>query len=66
MILLEAFTQDDWLSIAEESDAYGFMPLFLSEKWVPKRGLQGGKRRRVQRVQLNRFPSSKGNEHRDH
>ena len=24
MILLETFTQDDWLSIAEESDAYGY------------------------------------------
>ena len=24
MILLETSTQDDWLSIAEESDAYGY------------------------------------------
>ena len=24
MILLESFTQDDWLQIAEESDAYGY------------------------------------------
>ena len=37
MILLEAFTQDDWLSIAEESDAYGYAIILPSEKWVPKR-----------------------------
>ncbi|MFQ7323275.1 MAG: hypothetical protein ACLRPC_01555 [Streptococcus sp.] len=37
MILLEAFTQDDWLSIAEESDAYGYAIIIPSEKWVPKR-----------------------------
>ena len=24
MILLESFTQDDWIQIAEESDAYGY------------------------------------------
>ena len=37
MILLESFTQDDWLSIAEESDAYGYAIILSSEKWVPKR-----------------------------
>ena len=37
MILLESFTQDDWLSIAEESDAYGYAIILPSEKWVPKR-----------------------------
>ena len=37
MILLEAFSQDDWLSIAEESDAYGYAIIIPSEKWVPKR-----------------------------
>ena len=37
MILLEAFSQDDWLSISEESDAYGYAIIIPSEKWVPKR-----------------------------
>ena len=37
MILLEAFTQGDSLSIAEESDAYGYAIILPSEKWVPKR-----------------------------
>ena len=37
MILLETFTQDDWLSIAEESDAYGYAIIRPSEKWVPER-----------------------------
>ena len=37
MILLESFTQDDWLSIAEESDVYGYAIILPSEKWVPKR-----------------------------
>ena len=37
MILLESFTQDDWLQIAEESDAYGYAIIRPSEKWVPER-----------------------------
>ena len=37
MILLESFTQDDWLSIAEESDVYGYAIIIPSEKWVPER-----------------------------
>ncbi len=37
MILLEAFTQDDWLAIAEESDAYGYAIIMPQEKWLPHR-----------------------------
>ena len=37
MILLESFNQDDWLSIAQESDVYGYAIIIPSEKWVPKR-----------------------------
>ena len=37
MILLESFTQDDWLQVAEESDAYGYAIIRPSEKWVPER-----------------------------
>ena len=37
MILLESFTQDDWIQIAEESDAYGYAIIRPSEKWVPER-----------------------------
>ena len=37
MILLESFTQDDWLKIAEESDAYGYAIIKPAEKWVPAR-----------------------------
>ena len=37
MILLESFTQDDWIQIAEESDAYGYAIIRASEKWVPER-----------------------------
>ncbi|KXT72591.1 hypothetical protein STRDD10_01832 [Streptococcus sp. DD10] len=37
MILLEAFHQDDWLSIAEESDTYGYAIIIPTEKWIPKR-----------------------------
>ncbi|MGT2906270.1 DUF438 domain-containing protein [Streptococcus dentiloxodontae] len=37
MILLETFTQDDWLQIASESDAYGYAILKPTEKWVPER-----------------------------
>ncbi|KXT79349.1 hypothetical protein STRDD13_00006 [Streptococcus sp. DD13] len=37
MILLECFTQDDWLKIAAESDAYGYAIVKPSEKWVPER-----------------------------
>ena len=37
MILLECFTQDDWLQIAEESSAYGYAIIRPSEKWVPHR-----------------------------
>ena len=32
MILLESFTQDDWIQIAEESDAYGYSIIRPSEK----------------------------------
>lgn len=37
MILLETSTQDDWLSIAEESDAYGYAIIKPSAVWKPKR-----------------------------
>ena len=37
MILLESFTQDDWIQIAEESDAYGYAIIRPSEKWIPER-----------------------------
>ncbi|MEX2803963.1 DUF438 domain-containing protein [Streptococcus sp. H31] len=37
MILLEIFTQDDWLAVARESDAYGYAIVKPSEKWQPKR-----------------------------
>ena len=34
---MSPFTQDDWLQIAEESDAYGYAIIRPSEKWVPER-----------------------------
>lgn len=37
MILLESLTQDDWLQIASESDAYGYAIIKPLEKWVPER-----------------------------
>lgn len=37
MILLETFTQDDWLRIAAESPAYGYAIIRPSEKWLPQR-----------------------------
>ncbi|KXT76601.1 hypothetical protein STRDD12_00481 [Streptococcus sp. DD12] len=37
MILLEAFTQDDWLAIAKESDTYGYAIIMPQEKWLPQR-----------------------------
>ncbi|HFU1090980.1 TPA: DUF438 domain-containing protein [Streptococcus suis] len=37
MILLETFTQDDWLQIAAESDAYGYAIVKPTAKWVPHR-----------------------------
>ena len=37
MILLETFTQDDWLQIAKESDTYGYAIIKPTEKWVPHR-----------------------------
>ena len=37
MILLESFHQDDWLKIAEESDAYGYAIIKPTEKWIPAR-----------------------------
>ena len=36
MILLESFTQDDWLQIAEESDAYGYAIIRPSENGCQK------------------------------
>ena len=37
MILLETFTQDDWLRIAAESPVYGYAIIRPSEKWQPQR-----------------------------
>lgn len=37
MILLETFTQDDWLSIAKDSDAYGYAIIQPQEEWIPYR-----------------------------
>ena len=37
MILLETFTQDDWLQIAKESDTYCYAIIKPTEKWVPHR-----------------------------
>ena len=37
MILLESFTQDDWLQIASESDDYGYAIIKPLKKWVPHR-----------------------------
>ncbi|MEY8462384.1 DUF438 domain-containing protein [Streptococcus merionis] len=37
MLLLEALTQDDWLQIASESDAYGYAIIIPHEKWEPVR-----------------------------
>lgn len=37
MILLEIFTQDDWLKIAEESEAIGYAIVKPEEIWIPKR-----------------------------
>ena len=37
MILLESFHQDDWLKIAEESNAYGYAIIKPTEKWIPAR-----------------------------
>ncbi|MFC3928942.1 DUF438 domain-containing protein [Streptococcus caprae] len=37
MILLESFTQDDWLAIAAESDAYGYAIIKPTQEWIPER-----------------------------
>lgn len=37
MILLETFSQDDWLAVAAESDAYGYAIVAPTAEWVPKR-----------------------------
>lgn len=37
MILLESFTQDDWLKIAEESEAFGYTIIRPADKWQPHR-----------------------------
>ena len=64
MILLEAFTQDDWLSIAEESDAYGYAIIIPSEKWVPKRVDFKEEGARESEDSTESLPSSNGDEHR--
>ncbi|NRG67913.1 DUF438 domain-containing protein [Streptococcus suis] len=37
MILLEIFSQDDWLQVAADSDAYGYAIVKPTAKWVPHR-----------------------------
>lgn len=37
MILLETFTQDDWLRIAAESPVYGYAIIRPTKKWQPER-----------------------------
>lgn len=37
MILLETFTQDDWLAIADKSDQYGYAIIKPTQKWQPER-----------------------------
>ncbi|MGT2799168.1 DUF438 domain-containing protein [Streptococcus marmotae] len=37
LILLECFTQDDWLQIAGESDTFGYAIIRPKEKWTPER-----------------------------
>ena len=37
MILLETFTQDNWLSIAKDSDTYGYAIIRPQEEWIPHR-----------------------------
>lgn len=37
MILLETFNQDDWLSIARESDTYGYAIIKPTAQWLPHR-----------------------------
>ena len=63
MILLEAFSQDDWLSIAEESDAYGYAIIIPSEKWVPKRVDFKEEGARESEGLTEALPSSNGDEH---
>ncbi len=41
MILLEIFTQDDWLQVAADSDAYGYAIVKPTAKWVPHREVLG-------------------------
>ena len=64
MILLESFTQDDWLSIAEESDAYGYAIILPSEKWMPKRVDFKEEASKESEGSTEPLPSSKGDEHR--
>ena len=54
MILLESFTQDDWIQIAEESDAYGYSIIRPSEKWVPERQSFVEEKREEEPVQLDK------------
>ena len=37
MILLETFSQDDWLQVEAESDAYGYAIIKPEAKWQPER-----------------------------
>ncbi|MDY4760975.1 DUF438 domain-containing protein [Streptococcus thoraltensis] len=37
MILLDTFTQDDWLTIAKDSDKYGYAIIKPTQEWQPHR-----------------------------
>jgi len=37
MILLETFSQDDWLTIAHDSAIYGYAIITPTEEWIPHR-----------------------------
>lgn len=37
MILLETFTQEDWIAIAENSDAYGYAIIKPQQQWLSKK-----------------------------
>ncbi|WP_155970957.1 DUF438 domain-containing protein [Streptococcus ruminantium] len=41
MILLEIFTQDDWIQVAEDSNVYGYAIVKPTAKWIPHREVFG-------------------------
>ncbi len=51
---------DDWLSIAEESDAYGYAIILPSEKWVPESRDSKEEASKESESSTEPLPSSKG------